>query len=278
MSIMRPSVACAFAFALVSLCASDADATSATGLSSFEGREEPTVIYHPATSTFTNDSFTNITDVGNATVRFSLRYQSDWWDGDRDTTNNDRQRAEVKGLGVHQKNNQTFEYRTTWRTNPEFVGANRFCHIFQLKATDGDNGAPLVTLSLSQGTSTGTVRLWSGTAANSSTVRSFTWDPGEWQSAIIRITTSQLNLGSVVASINGDAFSGKTNLAVYRPDSADYRPKWGLYRGTSDQIHLGTDWVEHRNVAAVAIVPEPGAGLLMIGALVPTMLRHRRRK
>ena len=59
----------------------------------------------------------------------------------------DRQRAEVKGLGPHQKTNQTFEYSMQWRTNPEFVGINRFCHIFQLKATDGDNGAPLVRFS-----------------------------------------------------------------------------------------------------------------------------------
>jgi hypothetical protein len=259
-------------------CVSIARATTASNLNSFEGREEPTVIYHPGTSTFTDDTFTNITDVGNATVRFSLRYQSpDWWDGDRNTTNDDRQRAEVKGLGVHQENNQTFEYRTTWRTNPEFVGANRFCHIFQLKATDGDDGAPLVTLSLSQGTSTGTIRLWSGAAANSTTVRSFSWDPGEWQTAIIRIKTSPFTDGSVLASINGDTFTGKTNLAVYRPDSTDYRPKWGLYRGTSDQIHLGTDWVEHRNLAAVALVPEPAAGLIMIGAIAPALLRRRRR-
>ena len=62
-----------------------------------------------------------------------------WWDGDRNTTNNDRQRAEVKNLGgtaYQQKTDQTYEYSYDFRTDPDFIGTNHFCHIFQLKATD----------------------------------------------------------------------------------------------------------------------------------------------
>src|SRR5262245_63135958 len=67
----------------------------AVGLSSFEGIEEPTVVYHPQTQSFTTgDPFVNIIDVERATVRFRLRYSPDWWDGDRSTANKDRQRAE----------------------------------------------------------------------------------------------------------------------------------------------------------------------------------------
>src|SRR3954462_4799256 len=80
-------------------------ATTATSLSSFEGMEDPIAQYHPLTDTMTfTSTFVNITDQGSGTFRFTLRFRKDqWWDGDRDTTLEDRGRAEVKGLGAHQK-------------------------------------------------------------------------------------------------------------------------------------------------------------------------------
>jgi autotransporter-associated beta strand protein len=231
-----------------------ASAATATSLNSFEGREEPSVLYHPSSDSFTSDSYTNITDQGRGIIRYTLRYQpnQDWWDGDRSTTNDDRQRAEVKGLGAHQKTDQTFRYTFDWRTDPNFVGTGSFCHIFQLKSTDGDSGAPLVTLSLNSG-GNGSLRIWSGSAGNSSTARSFQWTPDTWTHADIIITTSQGNTGSVIASINGDSYSGKTVLPVYRPDATDYRPKWGLYRGINSALYVGTNWVEDMGVTASRI-------------------------
>ena len=67
-----------------------------SGLSGFEGKEEPTVLYFPGTNTFVNDSYTNIIDEGGGMIRSTLRNNYPtlgWWDGDRDTTNTDRQRA-----------------------------------------------------------------------------------------------------------------------------------------------------------------------------------------
>jgi hypothetical protein len=229
----------------------------ATNINSFEGKEEPTVLYHPSTGSFTNDSYINMTDQGGGVVRFTLRYHpdQDWWDGDRNTTNTDRQRAEVKGLGPHQKPGDIFEYAFDFRTDPSFVGGSGFDHIFQLKSTDGDSGAPLVTVDPGKGTgASGSVRIWSGPASNSSSVRSFTWAPNTWQHVVVRITTSSSSTGAtsdgqIVASINGDAFSGVSNLPVYRTSATDYRPKWGFYRGISSDLRIGDDYVEHRNVS-----------------------------
>lgn len=262
---------------LLTLAAARATAAGpvvATGLSSFEGIEEPAVVYHPATKTFTNDSYKNITDQGNGVIRFSLRYAPDQWDGDRTTTNDDRQRAEIKGLGPHQKPGQTFEYSFDFRTDPAFIGTSSFCHVFQLKATDGDNGAPLVTLSLKSGNK-GQVQVWSGTAANSTAVRTFTWTADTWIHADIRITTADDNTGSVLASIDGDPFAGLTKAPVFRPDATDYRPKWGLYRGINTSIHVGEDYVEDRNVTAVQVVPEPA---LLLAAPLGFLLRRPRRR
>src|SRR5881398_2534923 len=82
-------------------------------LGGFEGQEEPTVIYFPDTTTFQKDSYDNIIDEGGGMMRVTLRnYYSTqgWWDGDRSTTNNDRQRGEVKGISGlgHQAIAQTF--------------------------------------------------------------------------------------------------------------------------------------------------------------------------
>src|SRR5206468_3493062 len=86
------------ALGLAVFSAHPAFATTATSLSSFGGIEEPAVKYFPGSNTFQNDSFTNITDLGGGTFQMLLRYNTSgtmWWDGDRTTTNTDRQRAEV---------------------------------------------------------------------------------------------------------------------------------------------------------------------------------------
>src|SRR6185369_6386834 len=110
-------------------------------ISGFEGEEEPTVIYYPDTATFANDSYDNMIDEGGGMTRVTLRNNYPtlgWWDGDRNTTNDDRQRGEWKGFDAlaHQHANQTYEYSFDFRTNPGFSGTSHFCHIFQLKETE----------------------------------------------------------------------------------------------------------------------------------------------
>jgi hypothetical protein len=88
------------------------------------GLEEATVIYHPhADLRERPDHFPNMIDEGPMMIRTTLRnyYPTlGWWDGDRATTNDDRQRTEVKGIDglAHQKQFQTYEYSFDFRTNP----------------------------------------------------------------------------------------------------------------------------------------------------------------
>jgi hypothetical protein len=221
-----------------------------TALSSFDGLEEPSVRYEPTTDTFTPDSFPNIVDLGQGTFRMTLRYSDAIWDGDRNMSNRDRQRAEVKGLGPHQKHGETFVYRTTWRGSPGFRGSNRFCHLFQLKSTDGDSGAPLVTLSIADGHEQASVRYWPTGSGHSIVVREFGWSAETWQTVCIRVRTSPTLDGEVVVSVNGDPFVGVRDVVVARPDATNYRPKWGLYRGVQVGLPLGDDYVEHRDISA----------------------------
>jgi hypothetical protein len=232
-----------------------APALTATNLAGFEGIEEPDVKYIVADRKFVPDDFTNITDVGSNTVRMTLRYHAgDWWDGDRERNDTSRQRAEVKGIGPHQRPGETFEYATTWRTSANFFGSGGFCHVFQLKAIDGNNGAPLVTLSILAGTSNACVHYWSGNSGGFTDVRRFNWSPGIWENVRIRIRPSSQSTGTkdgaISVSVNGDDFLGVTNVAVYRPDATSYRPKWGLYRGTGRNLPPGDSYVEHKDASA----------------------------
>ncbi len=218
--------------------------------------EEPEVLYHPSSGSFTSDGFTNMTNPSPGLLRFVLRYRpaEDWWDGDRTTTNSDRQRAEVKGLGPHQKVGDTFEYGTTWRTTR--AGAGKFWHVFQLKATDGDNDPPLVVHSIQSGT-TAAVRYWPSSSGNFIVARTYTYAVDEWTTLRIRVKTSSATSidGELRASVNGDPLSGVTGVPMYRAGSTDYRPKWGSYRGVGTSEPYGDDTVEQRDVWAGRVGP-----------------------
>ncbi len=247
---MKPRFLLRLTFGLAPLFAPAARAVTAVGLSSFEAIEEPLVKFFPATGKFQPDAFVNITDRGAGTFRFVARFNSDWWDGDRDTENKDRQRAEVKGLGPHQKDGDTFVYTTTWRTNPEFRGTAGFCHIFQLKAVNGDSGAPLVTLSLHYGRAT----VEANPAGAKIVAREFPWKPGVWQTVRLRITPSSFLTGELQVSVDGDAYQGKTGIALARPGADEYRPKWGLYRRAAVNAPMGDDFVEHQDITGQNIL------------------------
>ncbi len=252
-----PSLPKALTFALCAFSALPSFGVTASSLSSFGGIEEPTVTYNPNTNAFTNDSYVNITDQGAGTFRMMLRFRNgQWWDGDRDTTSNDRGRAEVKVLGPRQLKGQTFEYRSTWRTNSSFVTGGRFCHITQVKGYGaGDIGAPLVTQSIDSNTVTA-VSYCSGTNSGLTDVRTFNWAPATWKTVAFRLrisSTDGANDGMLVASVNGDAFTGVNNTHMYRTGAPEYQPKWGLYRGQSNGMPIGDDYLEHQNVQATQI-------------------------
>ncbi len=242
----------------------------------FEGLEEPTVLYFPATNTFTTgDTFQNHVDEGGGMFRDTLRNEyptplspyapgPGWWDGDgADPANTDRQRSEPKGIvGLgHQQVNQTFEYSFDFRTDPTFTATSDFCHIFQLKATNGDDSPPLATISLYKNGSgiQGRVDSFSdgasGTPQTETVPTTFNYTAGQWIHFVIRITpcAQGQSTGGIQLSVNGGPFAGITNAAIDLQGSTDFRPKFGFYREisisngvTNDPV--GDSWVEHRTI------------------------------
>ena len=71
-------------------------------------------------------------------------------DDDR-CTNEDRVRMEIKGgsgspADMQHTQGQTAYYRWKFKLDAGFIPSSRFTHIFQIKAIEGDAGAPLITL------------------------------------------------------------------------------------------------------------------------------------
>jgi autotransporter-associated beta strand protein len=235
----------------------------------FEGLENPSVIYFPDTNTFGSDTtFQNHIDEGGGMFRDILRNEYStplapypagpgWWDGDAaNSANTDRQRVEAKGItGLgHQQVEQTFEYSFDFRTDPTFQGTSHFCHVFQLKATNGNDGAPFATVSLyKNGTGIqGKIETYALNGSTETVPTTFTYVAGQWCHVVIRITPCAAGetTGSVLASINGSAFAGITGAPLYLTGSTDFRPKFGLYRGigVSYGVPAGDSWVEHRTI------------------------------
>jgi len=226
---------------------SPAYATTASGFSSFEGEEEPTDKVYASGSITTGDTYDNMTSPSSGTFRFYLRFNSTWWDGDRNTGSRDRQRAEVKGLGARQYHNETYDYSQRWKTSRG--GSGSFWHVFQLKAVDGDNAAPLVVNSITSG-SGAAVRYCSGTQSGFTIARSYSFSVGSSMTTTTRIRPSTSTTGILQASLNGGSFSGKTSISLYRPSASQYRPKWGSYRGVSSSSPYGNDTVEQSSVSS----------------------------
>ena len=240
----------------------------------FEGLEEPKVIYFPDSNTFENDptNFTNHVDEGGGMFRDTLRNEyptplapyppgPGWWDGDGADPATPIVSAQnpkgIVGLG-HQQVEQTFEYSFDFRTNPTFQGTSNFCHIFQLKATNGDDSPPLATISLYKSGSgiQGRVDCFtdgiSGTPQTEIIPTTFSYTAGQWAHFDIRITPCAQgeSTGQILLSVNGGTFAGITNAAIDLQGSTDFRPKFGFYRGmsTTNGVPVGDSWVEHRTV------------------------------
>jgi len=172
------------ALAAAAAFSTPAFAVTATSFGSFEGEEEPTDRVYASGSVSTGDTYDNMTSPSSGVFRFYLRFNSTWWDGDRNTGSKDRQRAEVKGLGARQYHNETYDYSQRWKTNRG--GSGSFWHVFQLKAVDGDNAPPLVVNSIQSGSSAG-VRYCSGTQSGFTVARSYTFTIGSSMTTTTRI-------------------------------------------------------------------------------------------
>jgi hypothetical protein len=183
-------------------------------------------------------------------------------DTDRQT-NFDRSRIEIKvspSSGGHSalkaRNGDTFTYTWRFKLGANIGFSNRFTHVFQLKSFGGDDGSPLITITGRKRGSgdrlevihTGPPSAGTLATANLAGLRDV------WLDVSARVTYG--DAGSLAMTIKkpdgGTVLSvNRSNLDLWR--AGDHvRPKWGIYRGKSDELRAGEDTV---SFASFAITP-----------------------
>ena len=171
-------------------------------------------------------------------------------DDDR-CTNEDRVRMEIKGgsgspADMQHTQGQTAYYRWKFKLDAGFIPSSRFTHIFQIKAIDGDAGAPLITITPRAGTPQKMQIIHSSGEGSGSlgTVKEVDLAPfkGNWVEAYVKYKSSDGSGGTLELTLtrvsDGLVLLTYTNnsLDMWRTGASYNRGKWGVYRGKDDVL------------------------------------------
>ncbi|MGN6421016.1 MAG: CBM96 family carbohydrate-binding protein [Pseudobacter sp.] len=171
-------------------------------------------------------------------------------DNDR-CTNEDRTRMEIKGgsgspADLQHTSGQIAFYRWKFRLDAGFKPSSRFTHIFQIKAIDGDDGAPLITITPRAG-SPEKMQIIHSTGSGSGglgTVTQVDLAPfkGQWVEAYVKYKSAEGSAGTfeIILKRLSDGATllsySNNSLDMWRTDASYNRPKWGVYRGKDDAL------------------------------------------
>jgi hypothetical protein len=171
-------------------------------------------------------------------------------DDDR-CTNEDRTRMEIKGgdgspADMQHTQGQTAYYRWKFKLDAGFIPSSRFTHIFQIKAFNGDDGAPLITITPRAGTPQKIQIIHSSGEGSGSlgTVKEADLAPfkGNWVEAYVKYKSSDGSAGTFEITLtrvsDGAVLLSYSNSSIdmWRDGSSYNRPKWGVYRGKDDVL------------------------------------------
>jgi len=196
-------------------------------------------------------------------------------DGDCNTELNDRLRTEIKAFHPspsHMKGEYGDEVQYTWdfRLDDDFRAGNRFTHIFQVKAADGEySSPPLITLT-PRGSASSMQILHGKSDAHGDGIYSVVHSEplnkflGEWLEAEFNADFQHNGSASLTIrrKVDGQVLlewdSGESNLEMWRQDASFNRGKWGIYRSNqhSSSYNLKDETVRFNNIC---ISKSPGS-------------------
>lgn len=168
----------------------------------------------------------------------------------------DRQRNEIKTFGPSPDSlkaflNDTMTHHWKFKLDSGFQPSPNFTHIHQIKAGDGDDGAPIITLTPRFGhpDKMQVIHTGSSSATSLGTVLQVDLTPfkGTWVEAeehiiyktngTYSITIRRMRDDSVLLSYTN------TNIDMWRNGTTFARPKWGIYRSLNNKSYLRDEQV-----------------------------------
>jgi hypothetical protein len=174
-------------------------------------------------------------------------------DNDR-CVNFDRQRNEIKTYGPSPDYlkgflNETVTYRWKFRLDSGFQPSPNFTHIHQIKAGDGDDGAPIITITPREGSPDTLQIIHTDSAGSGRTLTSTGLAPflGVWVEAYEKITYATSGKYSLTIRRLDTGASlltySNTNIDMWRNGTTFCRPKWGIYRSLNSMSSLRDEQV-----------------------------------
>ncbi len=170
----------------------------------------------------------------------------------------DRQRLEIKTEGNSSTPdylkgflNDTVTFRWKFKLPAGFQPSSSFTHIHQIKAYDGDDGAPLVTFTPRLGNPSTLQLIHIDSKGVTTYLTSTPLAPfiGTWVEGYERITYSSTGQYSIVIRRLSDGatlFSyANSNLDLWRNGTTVVRPKWGIYRSLDHPDQLRDEQVRY---------------------------------
>jgi hypothetical protein len=166
----------------------------------------------------------------------------------------DRQRNEIKTYGPSPDYLKGFlgdsvTFRWKFKLDVGFQPSYSFTHIHQIKAGDGDDGAPIITLTPRYGSPEQLQLIHVDSLGKSTTVAQTDLAPfkGTWVEAYEKITYGFNGTYSIVIRRISDQavlFSySNSNFDMWRNGTTFVRPKWGIYRSLNHPEQLRDEQV-----------------------------------
>lgn len=186
-------------------------------------------------------------------------------DNDR-CKNFDRQRTEIKTYGpsarnLKGENGDTYIYQWKFKLDSNFLAQPGFTHIHQIKAGDGDDGAPIITLSPRYGNPDILEVIHTGSSETTTKGKLIkvpladfkgTWvevteklqyaTHGNYLLEIKRITDGKLLLNYSIADID-----------LWRMETTFCRPKWGIYRSLKHPDSIKDETIKIADISITKI-------------------------
>jgi hypothetical protein len=172
-------------------------------------------------------------------------------DNDRCNGSTDRQRNEIKTYGPSPDSlkgqlNETVTYRWKFKLDAGFQPSPSFTHIHQIKAGDGNDGAPIITITPRAGSPEQLEIIHTGNSTATTLGKVKTIDLSAFKGAWMEVTEKVVYKTNGSIDINIKRMSdgavlltySNNNLDMWRDSTSFCRPKWGIYRSLNNVSYL----------------------------------------
>ena len=182
-------------------------------------------------------------------------------DNDRCNGATDRQRNEIKTYGPSPDSlkgqlNETVTYRWKFKLDAAFQPSPSFTHIHQIKAGDGNDGAPIITITPRAGNPEKLEIIHTGNSSNTTLGKVKTVDlslfKGTWVEVIEKVVYKTHGSIDLIIKKVSDGSTlltySNNNLDMWRDSTSFCRPKWGIYRSLNNVSYLRDEEVRFADI------------------------------